>query len=106
MMNRLASNSLGPNVTLIDAAMDTKAMTTTGAVASAPRQPHRTAPQNSEKMKYVKNGLDGPSDRYWNTEKATMSTTCVVIGSQPVLGRRHMRAARATEYEMYAMCRT
>src|SRR5437867_10580366 len=97
MMNRFASNSDGPSVMLIDTAIDTKATTTTGAVASVPRHPHRTAPQNSEKMKYAKKGLDGPSVKYWKTEKAQISTTCVVIGSQPVLGRRHMTAASTTE---------
>src|SRR6266508_542792 len=100
MMNRLSSHSVAPSVKLIDAAIVMKAITTTGAVASTPCQPQRTAPQKSEKMKYVKNGLDGPSVRYWKIENAKMSTTCVAIGSHPVLGRCHMTAARAIEYRM------
>ena len=36
-------------------------VSTSPAVLSVPRHPHRSAPQNSENTKYVKNGLeDGP----------------------------------------------
>src|SRR6266542_4650784 len=103
MMNRLTSNSVDPKVRLIDAAMTMNAITTTGAVARAPCQPQRTAPQNSEKMKYVKNGLDGPSVRYWNTENTAMSATWVASGSHPVLGRCHMTPASTMAYTTYPM---
>src|ERR1700674_2269209 len=98
MMKRLSSNSEGPRVQLIEVPMTRYPTTTMAAVLSVPRQPQRIAPQNSEKMKSTKKGLDGPSVRYWKTEKTTMSIACVTNGRRSPGPCVQMKAATISEY--------
>jgi len=57
-----------------------KATNTKTAVRTVSRQPHLRAALNRENTKYVKNGLEGPSVKYWNTEATAMSTTWSGLG--------------------------
>src|SRR6266436_2938056 len=98
MMKRLSSNSEGPSVQLIETPMTRYPTTTIAAVLRVPRHPQRIAPQNSEKMKYTKKGLDGPSVRYWKTEKATMSIAWVTNGRRSPGPWVQVKPATISEY--------
>ena len=54
------------------------------AVRSVPRHPQRSVPQNREKTKYVKKGLDeGPRLRIWKTAQTAMSPRWVMMSQGP-----------------------